>query len=356
MGDFNEIVHIDERKGATGLSATAEDFRALINDMELVDLTLNNLKYTWFRGQSCSRIDRCLEEWIGLEDAQFLDKLKALSKPLGRWHKRHFRNIPENIKRFEDEINKVDDMVSNGVYDGTIEARRKALVRCCELWYTRKDIHWKQMSRSRHAKEMDRNTRYFHNIVSARRRNNKIESLVINGRLVRNHARIKVAIRDFYRKLFQQEVTPNISFRDGLVNRLGIEETQVLEMLPSEEEVKDAVWDCESSKTPGSDGYNMNFIKMCWDEIGVKFTKTVMTFFETAKLPIDSNITWVVLVPKFVGTKEIKENENEKCNARWGSGEDGGHGLENVSDQHLSPYWLTGHHRTVQDGKGPVAR
>ncbi|XP_016199516.1 uncharacterized protein LOC107640514 [Arachis ipaensis] len=206
MGNFNEIVHIEERKGATSLSASAEDFRTWINDMELMDLTLNDHKYTLFRGQSCSHIDRILvrlewldaypdtqlrgeprglsdhcslivedrrivqgsrpfhsldswfthkgflrmvkEEWRGLGDTQFLDKLKALSKPLGRWHNQHFRNIPEKIKRFEDEIKKVDDMVSNGLYDGTIEARRKALVRCCEIWYTRQDIHWKQMSRS----------------------------------------------------------------------------------------------------------------------------------------------------------------------------------------------------------------
>ncbi|XP_020981566.1 uncharacterized protein LOC107494948 [Arachis duranensis] len=201
MGDFNEVVHVAERKGATSLSASGEDFRAWINDMELVDLELNDRKYTWLRGQSCSRIDRTLvslewldtymdtrlrgglrglsnhcpliledrrlvqgprqfhsldswfthegflrmvkEEWRGLGDAQFLDKLKALSKPLGRWHKQHFGNIPEKIKKLEEEIKKVDDMVSNGVYDGTVEARRKALVRCCELWYTRQDIHWK---------------------------------------------------------------------------------------------------------------------------------------------------------------------------------------------------------------------
>ncbi|XP_057745534.1 uncharacterized protein LOC130963432 [Arachis stenosperma] len=341
MGDFNKIVHIDERKEMNNLSTSAEDFRAWIIDMELVDLTLNDRKYTWFRDQSCSRIDRSLvnlewlhtypdtrlrggprglsnhcllivedrrmvqgsrpfrslnswfthqgflrmmkKEWRGLGDAQFLDKLKALSKLLGRWHKQHFENIPEKIKKFEEEIKKVDDIVSIGIYDATVEARRKALVRCCELWYTRKDIHWKQISRSQHAKEMDRNTRYFHNIASARRRNNRIESLVINGRLVRNHARIKVAIRDLYRKLFQQEASPNIIFRDGLVNRLKMEEAQALEMPPSEEEVKDVVWDCESSKVPGSDGYNMNFIKKCWEEIGVEFTKAVMTFFETKK-------------------------------------------------------------------------
>ncbi|XP_072054386.1 uncharacterized protein [Arachis hypogaea] len=197
MEDFNEVVHTEERKGATSLSASAEDFRAWINDMELVNLMLNDRKYTWFRGQSCSRIDRSLEEWRGLGDAQFLDMLKAVSKPLGRWYKQHFGNIREKIKKFEDEIKKVDDM----------------------------------------------------------------------------------------------KASPNISFQDGLVNQLETEEAQVLEVLPSEEEVKDAVSDCESSKAPGSDGYNMNFINKCWEKIGVEFTKAVLIFFETARLPTDSNVT-----------------------------------------------------------------
>ncbi|XP_057745192.1 uncharacterized protein LOC130963060 [Arachis stenosperma] len=215
----------------------------------------------WFTHEGFLKMMK--EEWRGLGDVQFLDKLKAMAKPLSRWHKQHFGNISEKIQRFEDEIKKMDDIVNNGVYDGTIEVRRKALVRCCEVWYERQNIHWKQMSRSQHAKEMDRNTIYFHNIASARRRNKWIESLMINGRLVRNHARIKVAIRDFYRSLYHQDESPNISFRDGLLNRLEMEEAQALEVLPTEEEIKEAVWDCESSKAPGSDGYNMNFIKRC---------------------------------------------------------------------------------------------
>ncbi|XP_020967472.1 uncharacterized protein LOC110266796 [Arachis ipaensis] len=365
LGDFNEILHLKKRKGATRLSASAEEFRVWINDMELIDLALNDRKYTWFRGQSCSRIDRCLvsvewidvypdmrlrggprslldhcpliiedsrnfdglrpfrsldswfthdgfmrmvkEEWRGLGEVHFLEKMKALTTPLRIWHKQHFGDITEKIKRFEEELKKVDDMVSSGRYDGTMEARRRALVRCCEKWYVRQDVHWKQMSRSRHASEMDRNTRYFHNIASVRRRNNRIEALVIHGRTVQNQARIKTAIRDFYKCLYHQEVSPNVSFRDGLVNRLGREEAEALEVLPSVDEVKEAVWDCESSKAPGSDGYNMNFIKRCWNEIGTEFTAAVMSFFETASLPRDSNVTWVALAPKFIGAKEIKD-------------------------------------------------
>ncbi|XP_072071906.1 uncharacterized protein [Arachis hypogaea] len=65
-GDFNEIVHVEERKDAASLPRSAEDFKSWIQDMQLVDLLLTNQKFTWFRGRSCSRIDRALVnvEWL----------------------------------------------------------------------------------------------------------------------------------------------------------------------------------------------------------------------------------------------------------------------------------------------------
>ncbi|XP_057760748.1 uncharacterized protein LOC130981144 [Arachis stenosperma] len=215
--------------------------------------------------------------------------------------------MDNKIQRIEEEIRKVDELVGNGVYDGTMEARRKALVTCCERWYVRKEVHWKQMSRSRQAKDMDKDTRYFHNIASARRRNNRIDSLVVNGRLVRNQARIKIAIREFYKDLYHQEASSVLGFREGLVERIDEEDSAMLEAMPSTVEIREAVWDCESSKAPGYDGYNTNFIKRCWAGIGSDFTATVMGFFQTSRLPAESNITWVALAPKFIGAKEIKD-------------------------------------------------
>ncbi|XP_015969771.1 uncharacterized protein LOC107493198 [Arachis duranensis] len=51
----------------------------------------------------------------------------------------------------------------------------------------------------------------------------------------------------------------------------------------------------------------MNFIKKCWTEVGKEFTDAVMGFFHSALLPARSNVTWVALVPKFVGATEIKD-------------------------------------------------
>ncbi|XP_015938531.1 uncharacterized protein LOC107464137 [Arachis duranensis] len=173
---------------------------------------------SWFTHESFLKIVK--EEWRSLGDKQFTDKLKALTAPLRRWHKDNFGEMDKKIAKFEEEIKRIDDLVSNGVYDGTMEARRKALVTCCERWYVRKEVHWKQMSRSRHVRDMDKNTRYFHNIASARRRNNRIDTLVINGRRVKNLARIKIAIRDFYKELYHQERSPILGFRDGLVEKI----------------------------------------------------------------------------------------------------------------------------------------
>ncbi|XP_016203967.1 uncharacterized protein LOC107644592 [Arachis ipaensis] len=204
------------------------------------------------------------EEWRGLGKVQFTEKLKTLTIPLSRWHKEKFGDIDLKVQQLEDEIRKLDDLASDGVYDGTMEARRRALVSFCKCWYVRKEIHWKQMSRSRHAKYMDKNTRYFHNLTLARRRSNRIDALVISGRLVRNQARIKSTIRDFYKNLYRHEASPLVGIRDGLVNKIQEEEATDLERLPSADEIKEAIWDCESSKAPGCDGYNMNFIKKCW--------------------------------------------------------------------------------------------
>ncbi|XP_016172545.1 uncharacterized protein LOC107614934 [Arachis ipaensis] len=248
------------------------------------------------------------EEWRGLEEVQFTDKLKALTVPLERWHRDNFGDMDKKIMKFEEEIKKIDDMVGNESYDGTVEVRRKALITCCEKWYVRKEQHWKQMSRSRHARDMDKNMRYFHNLASARRRNNRIDTLVINERLIRNQARIiKIAIREFYKGLYHQERSPMVGFRDGLVERISKEDALALEMLPSPKEVREAVWDCESSKAPGSDDYNMNFIKKCWNKIGSEFTAAVLVFFQSSRLSSDANVTWVALAPKFTGVKKIKD-------------------------------------------------
>ncbi|XP_016185315.1 uncharacterized protein LOC107626946 [Arachis ipaensis] len=158
MGDFNEILRLEERKGAVSLPTTAEDFKGWVQDSQLVDLPLTDRQFTWIRGRSCSRIDRILvsiewleefpdtrlkggprglsdhypliledtrlnagprpfrsldswfthegflrmvkDEWQNLSEAHFTNKLQALMISLRRWHKDNFGGMDDRIKKF----------------------------------------------------------------------------------------------------------------------------------------------------------------------------------------------------------------------------------------------------------------
>ena len=48
------------------------------------------------------------------------------------------------------------------------------------------EISWRQKSRVLHLKEGDANTRFFHRMANSNRKNNGIESLMVNGTLSSN--------------------------------------------------------------------------------------------------------------------------------------------------------------------------
>jgi hypothetical protein len=66
----------------------------------------------------------------------------------------------------------------------------------------------------------------------------------------------------------------------------------------SEEEIKRAVWDCESSKSPGPDGVNFGFIKEFWEVIKGDFERFMDEFHSNGRLVRGANSTFIVLIPK----------------------------------------------------------
>jgi len=67
-GDFNEARYVSEKRNCIRRTIGMREFSDLIEDLNLVDLQLENAKFTWFKGDNhliASRIDRVLvsQEW-----------------------------------------------------------------------------------------------------------------------------------------------------------------------------------------------------------------------------------------------------------------------------------------------------
>ena len=66
----------------------------------------------------------------------------------------------------------------------------------------------------------------------------------------------------------------------------------------SEKEIRDAVWQCERSKSPDLDGFNFNFIKKSWDFLKDDIMAALNLFHETRSIPKGCNASFIALVLK----------------------------------------------------------
>jgi len=64
------------------------------------------------------------------------------------------------------------------------------------------------------------------------------------------------------------------------------------------EEIRDVVWLCDGSKSPGPDGFNMNFIKKSWGVLKDDIVVAAAFFHENGHIPKGCNASFVALIPK----------------------------------------------------------
>jgi hypothetical protein len=73
------------------------------------------------------------------------------------------------------------------------------------------------------------------------------------------------------------------------------------------EEVKQAVGDCESFKSPRPDGINFGFIKDFWNELKDDFMKFLLDFHRNGKLKKGVNSTFIALILKEASPRKLAD-------------------------------------------------
>jgi hypothetical protein len=75
----------------------------------------------------------------------------------------------------------------------------------------------------------------------------------------------------------------------------------------SEFEVKAAVWECDSYKSPGPDGVNFRFIKESWEDIKGDVMRFISDFHQNGKLTRGINSTFIALIPKVDSPQRVQD-------------------------------------------------
>ncbi|GKE89230.1 RNA-directed DNA polymerase, eukaryota, reverse transcriptase zinc-binding domain protein [Tanacetum coccineum] len=80
-----------------------------------------------------------------------------------------------------------------------------------------------------------------------------------------------------------------------------------LERNVTEEEIKRAVWDCGTDKSPGPDGFTFGFYKRYWSILERDVVDAVSYFFKDGSFPKGGNSSFIALIPKMQDTKLVKD-------------------------------------------------
>ena len=232
LGDFNVTIHAGERTGATSCSRSMRDFSKWINDLSLLDIPLQGVRFTWRRNESKSRLDRalCSHEWLtsfpnmimkGLSrsfsdhnplilslevhndwgpkpfrcyDAWFLHpefkrfiinewrnapnvslhtKLKILKPSLRSWRKKNFDHMENKIADLEQVIHNIERKGEYTQLDNMEIARLNAANSLLHQWLIRRERIWRQRARAYGFNKKDYNTKFFHAATMAKKKRRK---------------------------------------------------------------------------------------------------------------------------------------------------------------------------------------
>nr|GEW21390.1 RNA-directed DNA polymerase, eukaryota, reverse transcriptase zinc-binding domain protein [Tanacetum cinerariifolium] len=219
------------------------------------------------------------EEWkhkvSGCQMYKVVQRLKLLKKPLNKLNWQN-GNIFERVNTLKEKLKVAQ---SNVDVDPFNLAKRQVAVNLVNE-YTKvaedelKLLH--QKAKIQWLKEGDKNSAYFHNILKARKNKSRIENICCE---------------------------------------YGGRVEEALDMIKevSDIEIKEALFDIDSSKAAGPDGYTSCFFKKAWGVTGANICLAVREFFISGRILREINATVITLVPKANTPKKISDFRPIAC-------------------------------------------
>nr|GFB44509.1 RNA-directed DNA polymerase, eukaryota [Tanacetum cinerariifolium] len=97
---------------------------------------------------------------------------------------------------------------------------------------------------------------------------------------------------------FDKPVDNRIPFETTFSKQISRDQQIKLERMVTKEELKVAVWDCGTNKSPGPDGFTFGFFWHFWSILEEDVYEAVIHFFVHGDIPPGCNPSFITLIPK----------------------------------------------------------
>ncbi|WRX10499.1 Reverse transcriptase domain - like 10 [Theobroma cacao] len=257
-------------------------------------------------------ISHLQESWKQIQDfalpnTSLFDKIKKLKHSIKAWQEQHHEDDSKRILQLENDIDQMEKVAEQRQLNIFEKANYSALK--SDLWKLRlrEEQSWLQKSRLKWTQLGDRNTRFFHLTASNRIRVNCIQHLQCNGFTTDDPNIIKNEVVPHFSNFFKKQDTLKLRQFNCPLNSISPEQKLQLEAPFTEDEIWNAVQQCDGNKAPGPDGFNMDIFKKQWSIFKTDIISFMAEFFRTGKLNPKFNALFITLVPKVSSPSSIAQ-------------------------------------------------
>ncbi|XP_026410669.1 uncharacterized protein LOC113305892 [Papaver somniferum] len=137
----------------------------------------------------------------------------------------------------------------------------------------------------------------YHTILSQKERVNWIKFGNANTEFFHTQIKLRQA-KNNIAKLEDTSAIPDI---------VNSEDNKILEKIPSQEEIKEAVFCLNQDGAPGPDGYAGIFYREAWNIIKEDLTNVIQFCWSNQLIPSGLNSNFLILLPKIQGAKKASQ-------------------------------------------------
>jgi hypothetical protein len=214
-------------------------------------------------------------------------RLHDVSKELKKWSFDVFGTVCQQIKKLRSAI---AEAKTNALASGSSLDVRE-LEKQLHVLFEQEEIMYKRRSRQDWIKYGDKNTKYFQNRATHRRRKNTVKFLVRDdGTRCQTDDDMRVWAREFYSNLFKSEGATNM---DRILGRIETfvspEMNAALTAAVSDKEIEEALFQMGPTKSLGPDGLPALFFQRHWALLKTDVCSAVRDFLAGNDSPVDFN-------------------------------------------------------------------
>ncbi|GJR12103.1 RNA-directed DNA polymerase, eukaryota [Tanacetum coccineum] len=239
--------------------------------------------------------------------SKFMKKLKFLKEQIRLFVRAKKESACMQRLNLKGMLTEIDLLIDEKKVDQVLLNKRSQVMNSLHDFGKLESMEIAQKAKIKWSIEGDENSKYFHGILNKKRNQTAIRGILAEGVWIDDPNSVKNEFLSHFKEHFDRPCSSRLILDMTYTNRLNLDQIDDLERNVTKEEIKRAVWDCGTDKSPDPEGFTFGFYRRYGDIIEKDIVDVVSYIFTEGMFSKCRNASFIALIPKMQDAKVVKD-------------------------------------------------